>query len=130
MEAEIERLRFGNQRVRDETDELLNQRSKVDRQAADHRQKAATCSAALREAERSIEAQEAEARANEGQIEIILEEIRLKRAGCEESTRQLQLIDRSIEELKVKNKDMRALQFEQEKRVKIVQGNHADLEES
>ena len=42
--------------------------------------------------------------------------------------RDLTSIEVSIEELKAKNKDMRAVQFEQEKRVKIISGNLKELQ--
>ena len=56
-----------------------------------------------------------------------MEEIRLKRAALEDTVKELHHIEASIDELKAKNKDMRTLQFEQEKRVKIIQANEQDL---
>lgn len=54
----------------------------------------------------------------------------MKREVLEESSRELVHIERSIEELKLKNRDMRAVQFEQEKRIKILQQNSGDLQVS
>lgn len=51
----------------------------------------------------------------------------MKRTALEETVKELHSIEASIDELKAKNKDMRTLQFEQEKRVKIIQANEQDL---
>ena len=48
FESQIERIRAANARLCDENDELEHQRAKIERQAGDHRGKAAQTSALLR----------------------------------------------------------------------------------
>lgn len=81
----------------------------------------------LRETEGRNQDYSEELRTNEEHTGRILEEIRLKRAALEDTVKELHHIEGSIDELKAKNRDMRTLQFEQEKRVKIIQANEQDL---
>ena len=111
----------------DECDEYQNQRAKIERQAGDHRGKAAHTGALLREIELNIEQQSDEMRLNEEQIQKLLIEIDHKRECIEQTARELGQVERNIEEIKLKNKEMRTVQFEQEKRVKIHQANLQDL---
>jgi hypothetical protein len=57
----------------------------------------------------------------------LIQEINQKRMALEDSVRELSSIEKSIESIKAMNKDMRTDQFDQEKRIKIVQGNALDL---
>lgn len=47
--------------------------------------------------------------------------------ALEDIVRELSSIEESIESIKAMNKDMRTDQFDQEKRIKIVQANALDL---
>ena len=64
---------------------------------------------------------------NEDQIARLIDEIGRKRQVFEDSSRELTQIEESIENLKTKNKDMRAVQFESEKRIKIITTNCQEL---
>ena len=57
----------------------------------------------------------------------LIQEINQKREALEESVRDLSSLEESIESIRTMNKDMRTDQFDQEKRIKIVQGNVLDL---
>lgn len=57
----------------------------------------------------------------------LIQEINQKRITLEDSVRELSSIEESIESIKAMNKDMRTDQFDQEKRIKIVQANALDL---
>jgi chromosome segregation ATPase len=83
----------------------------------------------LKEFERKVEEQEVEMRQSTDQIQRLITEISSNRRVLEDSTRDLQSIERTLEELQLKNKDMRASQFEQEKRVKILNSNLLELQE-
>ena len=48
----------------------------------------------------------------------------------EDVTRELRQIEDSIESIKARNKDMRTSQFDQEKRIKILQGNYNQLSQT
>lgn len=66
-------------------------------------------------------------RNHEDQMVKLIQEINQKRMALEDSVRELSSIEESIESIKAMNKDMRTDQFDQEKRIKIVQGNALDL---
>jgi chromosome segregation ATPase len=66
-------------------------------------------------------------RSHEDQMVKLIQEINQKRMALEDSVRELSSIEESIESIKAMNKDMRTDQFDQEKRIKIVQGNALDL---
>jgi L-serine deaminase len=57
----------------------------------------------------------------------LIQEINQKRLTLEDSVRDLSSLEESIESIKAMNKDMRTDQFDQEKRIKIIQGNVLDL---
>ena len=57
----------------------------------------------------------------------LIQEINQKREALEESVRDLSSLEESIESIRAMNKDMRTDQFDQEKRIKIIQGNVLDL---
>jgi|LauGreDrversion4_2_1035121.scaffolds.fasta_scaffold492072_1 hypothetical protein len=57
----------------------------------------------------------------------LIQEINQKREALEESVRDLSSLEESIESIRTMNKDMRTDQFDQEKRIKIIQGNVLDL---
>ena len=57
----------------------------------------------------------------------LIQEINFKRAVLEDCVRELGSLEESIESIKAMNKDMRTDQFDQEKRIKIIQGNALDL---
>ena len=57
----------------------------------------------------------------------LIQEINFKRAALEDCVRELGSLEESIESIKAMNKDMRTDQFDQEKRIKIIQGNALDL---
>jgi chromosome segregation ATPase len=66
-------------------------------------------------------------RTHEDQMVKLIQEINLKRAALEDCVRELGSLEESIESIKAMNKDMRTDQFDQEKRIKIIQGNALDL---
>lgn len=66
-------------------------------------------------------------RSHEDQMVKLIQEINQKRIALEDSVRELSSIEESIESIKAMNKDMRTDQFDQEKRIKIVQANALDL---
>lgn len=66
-------------------------------------------------------------RTHEDQMVKLIQEINFKRAALEDCVRELASLEESIESIKAMNKDMRTDQFDQEKRIKIIQGNALDL---
>ena len=60
----------------------------------------------------------------------LIQEINQKRLTLEDSVRDLSSLEESIESIKAMNKDMRTDQFDQEKRIKIIQGNVLDLQQT
>ena len=66
-------------------------------------------------------------RTHEDQMVKLIQEINFKRATLEDCVRELGSLEESIESIKAMNKDMRTDQFDQEKRIKIIQGNALDL---
>ena len=66
-------------------------------------------------------------RTHEDQMVKLIQEINFKRAALEDCVRELGSLEESIESIKAMNKDMRTDQFDQEKRIKIIQGNALDL---
>lgn len=58
----------------------------------------------------------------------IIQEINQKRQALEDGVRELSSIEDSIESIRAMNKDMRTDQFDQEKRIKIIQGNILELQ--
>lgn len=66
-------------------------------------------------------------RTHEDQMVKLIQEINFKRAALEDCVRELDSLEESIESIKAMNKDMRTDQFDQEKRIKIIQGNALDL---
>jgi len=66
-------------------------------------------------------------RTHEDQMVKLIQEINFKRAALEDCFRELGSLEESIESIKAMNKDMRTDQFDQEKRIKIIQGNALDL---
>ena len=66
-------------------------------------------------------------RTHEDQMVKLIQEINFKRAALEDCVRELASQEESIESIKAMNKDMRTDQFDQEKRIKIIQGNALDL---
>jgi len=66
-------------------------------------------------------------RTHEDQMVKLIQEINFKRATLEDCVRELGSLKESIESIKAMNKDMRTDQFDQEKRIKIIQGNALDL---
>ena len=66
-------------------------------------------------------------RTHEDQMVKLIQEINFKRETLEDCVRELGSLEESIESIKAMNKDMRTDQFDQEKRIKIIQGNALDL---
>ncbi len=58
----------------------------------------------------------------------LIQEINQKRQSLDDGVRELASIEESIESIRAMNKDMRTDQFDQEKRIKIIQANALDLQ--
>jgi len=73
---------------------------------------------------------EKDARDQEDHTIRLIQDIDAKRQALEDATRELRQIEDSIESIKARNKDMRTSQFDQEKRIKILQGNYNQLSQT
>lgn len=127
MEVEIERYKQANQRLADESDEIQNTRAKVERQAQDHRQKAGQIQQQIKEHEAVILEHERESRDKEDQTVRLINEISTKRLALDDASRELHNVEGSLSQIRARNKDMRTSQFDQEKRIKILQTNFNEL---
>ena len=127
MEVEIERYKQANQRLADESDEIQNTRAKVERQAQDHRQKAGQIQQQIKEHEAVILGHERESRDKEDQTVRLINEISTKRLALDDASRELHNVEGSLSQIRARNKDMRTSQFDQEKRIKILQTNFNEL---